>query len=97
MLSNRLWLKRVHQDQDWYLVDTTSNDVIEVATRRREDVEIPTLRLTIRPSQKSTNVVQVSTEAVALTRSRSENVDESTTGLASGLRTQISLNAVTDL
>ncbi len=83
MLSNRLWLKRVHQDQDWYLVDTTSNDVIEVATRRREDVEIPTLRLTIRPSQKSTNVVQVSTEAVALTRSRSENVDESTTGSSS--------------
>jgi hypothetical protein len=83
MLSNRLWLKRVHQDQDWYLVDTTSKDVIEVATRRREDVEIPTLRSTIRPSQKSTNVVQVSTEAVALTRSRSENVDESTTGSSS--------------
>ena len=83
MLSNRLWLKRVHQDQDWYLVDTTSNDVIEVATRRREDVEIPTLRSTIWPSQKSTNVVQVSTEAVVLTRSRSENVDESTTGSSS--------------
>ena len=83
MLSNRLWLKRVHQDQDWYLVDTTSKDVIEVATRRREDVEIPTLQSTIRPSQKSTNVVQVSTEAVALTRSRSENVDESTTGSSS--------------
>ncbi len=83
MLLNRLWLKRVHQDQDWYLVDTTSKDVIEVATRRREDVEIPTLRSTIRPSQKSTNVVQVSTEAVALTRSRSENVDESTTGSSS--------------
>ena len=56
MLSNRLWLKRAHQDQDWYLVDTTSNDVIEVATRRREDVEIPTLRSTIRPSLTSTNV-----------------------------------------
>ncbi len=48
-------------------------------------VEIPTLRPTI-------EALLVSTRS-----RRSENVDESTTGLASGLRTQISSNAVTDL
>jgi hypothetical protein len=69
------------------MLTSKSNNVIEVTNSdvdvTANDVEIPTLRSTIRPSQKSTNVVQVSTEAVALTRSRSENVDESTTGSSS--------------
>ena len=44
MLSNRLWLKRVHQDQDCQLVDKTSKDVKVAAN----DVEIPTFRSTFR-------------------------------------------------
>ncbi len=65
------------------------NNVIEVTNPdvdvKANNIEIPTLRPTI-------DALLVSTRS-----RRSENVDESTTGLASGLRTQISLNAVTDL
>ena len=68
---------------------STSNNVIEVTNPdvdvKANNVEIPTLRPTI-------DALLVSTRS-----RRSENVDESTTGLASGSRTQISLNAVTDL
>ncbi len=61
-LGKRLWLHRVHQDQDCHLVDKTSNDVKVAAN------EIPMLRSTIDAPLVST---------------RSENVDESTTGSSS--------------
>ena len=45
----------------------------------------------------SNNVIEVTNSDVEIPTLRFGNVDESTTGLTSGLRTQISLNAVTDL
>ena len=62
-LGKRLWLHRVHQDQDCHLVDTTSNDVIEVTNIdvdvTANDVEIQTLRSTIQTSLVSIRKLQV--------------------------------------
>jgi hypothetical protein len=55
-------------------------------------------------ASKSNSVIEVTNSDVEVTANdveipmlRSGNVDESTTGLTSGLRTQISLNVVTNL